>query len=129
MYNGAEKFLFMQWGSRAGRRPGLGKKVYIWSWTCETCSILRYLNTNVHVIVAQENPKLSRVFLMAQNENFNAKPRPSRLVCYSLMYCFSHPHLPFLICSVITEIDPVIISLLSAGSMSSLLVENAIRTL
>lgn len=53
----------------------------------------------------------------------------SRQMCYLSMYCFSHPNPPFIACSVITKVDPVTISLLSAGSMSGLSVEGSGSTL
>lgn len=59
-------------------------------------------------------------------------PNPVALswkICYLSMYCFSHPNLPFIACSVITKVDPATISLLSAGSMSGLSVEGSGRTL
>lgn len=51
----------------------------------------------------------------------------SRLTCPWSMYCFSHLNPPFI--ASVMEMDPVTISPLPAGSMSSLSVEGAGRTL
>lgn len=50
-------------------------------------------------------------------------------MCYLSMYYFSHSNLPFIVCSIIIEINPVILSLQPAGAVSSLSIEGAGRTL
>lgn len=87
----------------------LRERLCIWSQTCLTCSLWRELNTSFHVTIAEENPKLNQVVQVnVPCTQCTAFPSESTL-------CNGN--------------NPVTPSPFTAGSMSSLSVEGARRTL